>query len=151
MIKKILTIILFMTLSFSYAQADFTVKTIYTSTNNENFDSENFTFTYDYKNKNIIIRDMDLNIIRKYPVQFYDSSYSKDNNFYIIGFMSDLKRFNKLSRDQSFIGMFTFFYDKKNENLLWVQVISMSEDISGHSNKIDYYYTEKGKNEKTKK
>jgi len=143
--KKFFTSILLFIVFHSYAQDDFTFKTIYKQNPINKFENEDFTFKYEKINKILTITDDDLKVIRKRPVEFYDSTYSKDGKFYIVAFMSDLDKFKGSTRDKSFIGMFTFFYDKKNGELLWVQVVSILEDVSGHPNKADYYYTQKGK------
>lgn len=145
MTTKLLSLVLFFLALESYSQNNFILKTVYKQNPAKKFESEKYEFKFENTHKNISITDLDINVTKTYPVQFYDSSYSEDGKFYIVAFMSDMKRFDKLSLDKSFLGMFTFFYDKKNGNLLWVQVLSTMEDVSGHTEKVDYYYTEKGK------
>lgn len=129
----------------SNSQNDFSVKTNFKIKPDNKIAIENFSFTYESQNSTLEILDLDLNISQTFSAKFYDSTYSKDGKFYIISYMSDIMKYEQYSLVNSFIGLFTFFYDDKNGKLLFVKVQSVLSEKSNLPEKNDFYLTELGK------
>ena len=141
--KQLLNITIILLFTFNgFSQNDFSEKTIYKQKPNGELALENFSFNYG--NNKLSVVDLDLNIIQNHTVEFYNSSYSKDGKFYLVAFMSDLKNFDQIDPKKNFLGIFTFFYDKKGGNLLKIKIESILDDKTNRPAN-DNFYTEKGK------
>ncbi|SCZ00524.1 hypothetical protein [Flavobacterium caeni] len=140
--KQLIVIFISLFTINSFCQNDFTEKTSFKQKPNGELAAENFSFSY--SNGKLTVTDMDLNIIKNHAVEFYNSSYSRDGNFYLVAYMSDLKKFDQVDSKKNFLGIFTFFYDKKGGALLKIKIDSILDDKTNRPAN-DVFYTEKGK------
>ncbi len=145
-INKNLINILFLSIVLSccksFSQNDIYFKTFYKNNPTLEFTEERFEFSFLAKEAILILKDLDLNVERKYYVNFYKSSYSKDGKNYLVSYITDMDRHLKYYNDFDEAGMFIILYDKKNGNILGVKI-----KLGDAENKklYDIYLTEKGK------
>lgn len=139
---KLVTIIFLFSIFISYSQNDFIHKTTYKQYTNTNFKNENFSFKYSKLEKTLIVKDEDLNISKTFKVKFYESTYSNDGKYYLIAFISDISK--KTIYDE-YNELFTFFFDKKNGDLIKIQIYYANIFESFDDKRPDYFFTEKGK------
>lgn len=142
-INKLTSVLLLLIFSISSntitAQNDIFFETYHKNKPDLKFSKERFSFKFLAKEKVLIQNDIDLNIQKKYFVNFYDSTYTKNPEYYMIAYLEDLNKHYQLFHNTD-IRLFMILYDKKNGNILALKIQRVTTN-----NLIDFYLTEKGK------
>lgn len=137
---KISLSVLFFFINYdSFCQNDINIDTYYKNNPTLNFTEERFSFSFLAKEKLLIKNDIDLNVIKQYPIEFFDSSYSKDGKYYLIAYITDINRINENESQNFDLGMFFILYDKKNGEILAVKIKLKENEL------YDFYLTKKGR------
>ena len=141
--KIILLLILFPLYVFSQnSLIEFT--TNYKNSPSFKFNNENYNFKI-IDNKKIIVNDLDLKVVTEYFVDFMDSSYTKENEFFIISYTTDFEKTNKeaFTKISNFEPkFFILIYDKKNGNILAIKIYN---HVDGKFDNPQIYLTKLGR------
>lgn len=138
-IKILLLSIFFINSNSISAQNDIFFETYYKNRPDLKFTEERFSFKFIANEKVLIQNDIDLNVQKKYFVNFYDSTYTEDSANYMIAYAEDLNKHYELFKNTD-VRMFMIIYDKKNGDILALKI----QRVEGN-NLIDFYLTKKGK------
>lgn len=139
LIKTLLLSIFFISSNFIFAQNDIFFETYYKNRPDLKFTEERFSFKFIAEEKVLLQNDIDLNVQKKYFVNFYDSTYTENSANYMVAYTEDLNKHYKLYKNTD-IRMFTIIYDKKNGDILALKIQRIE------ANKLnDLYLTKKGK------
>lgn len=136
-------ILIFTTLCFG--QKSFKYKTQYKKITETTIEKSNYTFIYDENLKQMKMINDNLSLIQNFPVNFLDSRYSEDGKGYLIGYSGDLNRMHKKGLPLNKLPLFTFIFDKKLGNLIWIKIDYANlhpekwESVNG-----EMFYTEYG-------
>ena len=139
LIKTLLISIFLISSNFIFAQNDTFFETYYKNRPDLKFTEERFSFKFIAEEKVLIQNDIDLNVQKKYFVNFYDSTYTEDYANYMVAYAEDLNKHYELYKNTD-VRMFTIIYDKKNGDILAIKIQRIE------TNKLnDFYLTKKGK------
>ncbi|WET02737.1 hypothetical protein P0R33_00100 [Flavobacterium sp. YJ01] len=139
LIKTLLLSIFLISSNFIFAQNDIFFETYYKNRADLKFTEERFSFKFIAEEKILVQNDIDLNVQKKYFVNFFDSAYTKDSANYMVAYAEDLNKHYEVYKNTD-VRMFTIIYDKKNGEILALKIQRIEE------NKLnDFYLTRKGK------
>lgn len=139
LIKTLLLSIFLISSNFIFAQNDIFFETFYKNRADLKFTEERFSFKFIAEEKVLVQNDLDLNVQKKYFVNFFDSAYTEDSANYMVAYAEDLNKHYEVYKDTD-VRMFTIIYDTKNGEILALKIQRIEE------NKLnDFYLTRKGK------